>query len=415
VQGFVRACDAEVIVDARYTRRMRVAIALVVLAVVPARAEPVDPAKLAPIAVTAPGTGEHVQVFAAGVDADVVLYALDAEDFVMLAGAKPVDGRLGDGKPVTASAAFHAIAAGLDVAPLHRTTGSHPVDLEVYGASTQRMLQFLSDVAGTSYVFAAQHELPPVTIRAHHVDPRELARAIARLVHVELVETNGVWVIAEPGIKLDKRLAAATRAKSRIEINHAHPGEARRLLDPDVTQDHNACPKDTWIDASLHGETGVLDAVLAALPGPPCEQKPNNDELDTATATLVGILVEPKARRAVFRVPHGARTFEPTTGTQRVEINYVVVRADETAPLHGTSKAISSDFVAPGPFATADRTTWHLRGTVRVGKTWKAMFRSQSEWRVAPGPGILTPDAKSTVDITAGTASVKPVGYALER
>jgi hypothetical protein len=273
------------------------------------------------------------------------------------------------------------------------------------------MLKFLADVAGVSYVYAAQHELPPVTIRARHCDPRELARAIARLTHVELIETGGVWVIAEPGTKLDKTLAAKTRARSRVEINHAHPGEARRLLDPDVAPDRNACPKDTWIDASLHGEIGVLDAVLAALPGPPCEQHPNNDELDTATATLIGILVEPKARRAVFRVPHGARTFEPT-GEQRVEINYVVMHGERSEALHTSS---ASELAAPGPFAAEDRKAWHLRGTVRVGKTWKALFRSQTEWRVAPGPGMFAADHAGKIDITAGTAAVKPIGYPLER
>src|SRR5260221_1826276 len=231
-----------------YDRSVRIAIVIVVVMAGPARAELVDPAKLAPIAVTTTGDGEPAQIYAAGVDADLVLFALGSDDFVMLAGAKAIDGRIGD-KPVPARAAFRTLAAGLDVAALRRTTGTHPVDLAVHDPSSPPMLKFLADVAGVSYLYAAQHELPAGTIRARHCDPRELARAIARLAHVELIETGGVWVIAEPGTKLDKTLAAKTRARSRVEINHAHPGEARRLLDPDVAQDRNACPKDTWIDA----------------------------------------------------------------------------------------------------------------------------------------------------------------------
>jgi hypothetical protein len=117
----------------------------------------------------------------------------------------------------------------------------------------------------------------------------------------------------------------------------------------------------------------------------------------------------------VFRVPHGARTFEPT-GEQRVEINYVLLHPGEQSPLTAPVRAFASDLVSPGPFANEDRRAWQLRATVRVGKTWRAVFRNKLEWRVAPGPGMFAADQHDApIDITAGTASAKPIGYALER
>jgi hypothetical protein len=379
------------------------AIAILCATVAAARAAPVDPAKLAPIAASTKGTGEAATVYAAGVDADMLLYALGADDFAMVTGARPIEGRLGDTTTVPASAAFDALATGLDVIRLHRSRGAHAVDLDLHHARALEVLQLAVDVAGASSVIAPQHELPLVTVRVRKGDPREIARAVAKLVGLELIESHGVWVFAEPGTKLDDKVAATTHARSRLAIDHAHPGEARRLLEPDVPQDRNACPPNTWIDANLHGQTGVLEAVLATISGPPCEQQPNTTELDTATATLVGILVEANVRRAVFRVPHGARAFEPRSGEQRVEISYVRLEGDKTATLRTTPAAPGTP---PGPFAADDPHAWRLRGTVRVGKQWRALFRSGTDWRVVAG---------TEAEITATTVAVKPRAYALER
>jgi hypothetical protein len=385
---------------------VRVMVGLGVVATISmAHAESVDPTKLATLPAPAKGTGDTVAVFAAGVDADMVLYALGTSDFVMVADAKPIDGRLGDPTGVPATAAFDALAKDKGVIRLHRSHSPHAIDLDLHHASPLELLRLVADTESASYVFAPQHDLATITIRARRADPREVAHAVAKLVGLELVESHGVWAVVEPGTKLDPKLAAITHARSRLAIDHAHPGEARRLLEPDEPQERNLCPKDTLIDANLHGQSGVLDAVLATITGPPCEQQPNHGELDTATATLVGILVEPKLRRAVFRVPHGARAFEPADGQERVEISYVMLKGDTTATL----RPPSSDTQTPGPFAADDAHAWKLRGTVRVGKTWRAIFRSATAWRVVPGPN------EAKVEITAGTATGKTRAFTLER
>ena len=380
-----------------------------VLATSVASADPADPKQLAPIAVAhAKGTGDPTAVYAAGVDPDVLLFALANDGFAALADGPPVDGKLGDRESISASSAFDAIAPATTI-HLPRARTGRTVDVELRGAGTLEVLRFLADSAGASYVFAPQHALPHITVRAKHVEPRATATAIAKLAGLELVVRAHTWIVTEPGAALDAKLVARTDGHMRIEIDHAHPGEARRLIEPAVAQDRNACPKDAWIDASLHGEIGALEAVLATIRGPACEQQPNLAELDTATAQLVGILVGPKLRRAVFRVPHGARAFEPSGGDQRVEVDYVIVKAGDTSSLHPVAPIAGSAYVAPGPFETPDPTAWQLRGTVRVGTSWRAIFRSKSEWRVLGAP----------VEITAGTArsSVdgKPRGYILER
>lgn len=385
-----------------------IAIGLV-LAASAASADPVDPKQLAPLAVAhTKGTGDPTAVYAAGVDPDVLLFALGTESFATLADGAPVAGKLGDRESLAASTAFDAIAPASTVR-LARARGGRPVDIELRGAGTLEVLRFLADSAGASYVFAPQHALPHITVRAKHVDPRATATAVAKLAGLELVIHDHVWVVTEPATSLDAKLLGHGDGHTRIEIDHAHPGEARRLIEPTVAQDRNACPKDAWIDASLHGETGALEAVLASIRGPACEQQPNLAELDTTTAQLVGILVGPKLRRAVFRVPHGARAFEPSGGDQRVEVDYVIVKAGDTTSLHPSAPIAGSAYVAPGPFEAADPTTWQLRGTVRVGTSWRAIFRSKSEWRVVAAPAEITAGtARSTVD-------GKPRGYTLER
>ena len=367
-----------------------------------ARAELIDPAKLAPIAVEAGGTGEQAQLFAGGVDADVLVRAIAPDNIVMLAGQRSIDGRLATSVP--AGAVADALARGLDVIKLRRTRNAHDVDLDLVAAKPLDVLRILADGVGASYVFAPSHPLPAITIHTRHGDAHEIARAIAKLCNVQLLETKGVWVVVDPATALDPKLVARMHAKSRIDITHAHPGEARRLLEPDEPQARNACPADVWVEASLHGQTGVLEAVLAAFDGPPCEQHPKLDELDTATATLVGILIEPATRRAVFRVPHGARAFEPKGPTDegRVEIGYVVVHHDP-ATLSAPEEAPDTT----GPFAAHDPRIWRLAATVRVGTHWTAIFRVGTTWKLVEGG--------RDVEITAGTASSKQRAYSLER
>ncbi|MEO8845618.1 MAG: hypothetical protein ABI591_04275 [Kofleriaceae bacterium] len=67
-----------------------------------------------------------------------------------------------------------------------------------------------------------------------------------------------------------------------------------------------------------------------------------------------------------------------------------------------------SAYVAPGPFETTDRDAWRLRGTVRVGTMWRAIFRSRSEWRIVDSAEITAGGARSSVD-------GKPRSYPLER
>ena len=393
-----------------------VAIGVVLGAVWSASAAPVDPKKLEPIkAVPVQGPGPAAAVWATDVDADVLLSVLASGtrvtvNFAMLSGTTKVTGRIGDQAPVTEATAFESIAPAATVR-LGTSRGWHAVDLEFRDAGPLEVLRSLSDSAGASYVFAPQHALPKITVVAHHVDPHETATAIAKLAGLELAVRGKVWIVTEPGAILDPAVVARTERRSRIEIDHAHPGEARRLLDPSVTDDQSMCPKETWIDASLHGEVGALEAVLATLKGAACEQQPNLSELDTATAQLVGILVGAQVRRAVFRVPHGARVFQPgrTDGEQRVEVDHVIVHTGESAVLHPTVPIKGSVYVAPGPFEATDEAAWQLRGIVRVGATWSTIFRSKSEWRIVGAPAEITAGAVHAV------VGGKPRGYALER
>jgi hypothetical protein len=393
-----------------------IAIGVVLVAAWTASAAPVDPNKLAAIK-PAPvaGVGPAAAIWVTDVDADVLLAVLASSvpngNFAMLSGTDKVTGRLGDREPVTEATAFESIAPAATVR-LVRSRGGHAIDLESRAAGPLDVLRLLSDAAGASYVFAPQHALPKITVVAHQVDPRATATVIAKLAGLELAVHGKVWIVTEPGAVLDATTVAKTERQSRIEIDHAHPGEARRLLDPAIPDDQSTCPKETWVEASLHGEVGALEAVLATLEGPACEQQSNLAELDTATAQLVGILVGAKVRRAVFRVPHGARVFQPAGHAdldQRVEIDHVIVHAGRSAALASAAPIKGSVYVAPGPFEAADEATWQLRGIVRVAATWRAIFRSKSEWRVVGAPAEIT--AGTVRSVVGG----KPRGYALER
>src|SRR6185437_2834375 len=197
--------------------------------------------------------------------------------------------------------------------------------------------------------------------------------------------------IVEPGTHLAATTLARVRDRARIEINHAHPGEAQRLLEPDEPQAKNLCPPDTWVDASLHGQVGVLEAVLDTLVGPPCEQHPDLGRFDTETASLVGVLVEPRRRRAVFRVPGGAREFEPGRG-ERIEINYIVVDG-RTTPIR-----LAAPAKPDGPLAD----DLQLRATLHVGSRWEALLRSPAgSWRLVEAPAVaIGSDAVTAGDQT---------------
>ncbi|HEX4449888.1 MAG TPA: hypothetical protein VH143_03405 [Kofleriaceae bacterium] len=378
---------------------MRAALLVVVMIAGAAVAAPVDPralpvlaadTKLAPAGARSgakPADDDAIAIASAGADADLVLFALGTGDFVAIAGAHPLDARLDASLP----AAFDALVQAAGAVRLaHGTAGA--VELERYDAPALELMRELADAAGASYVLAPGHALPALTIRAHRANARDVMRAVASLLRLELIEDHGVWIVAEPHTKLDPVIAAHVHAGSRLEINRAHPGEARRLLEPDETQDRNTCPADTWVEASLHGEVGVLEAVLDTLGGPSCEQHPDVGQLDTGAASLVGILVEPHQRRAVFRVRGGARVFEPNRG-ERVEINYVVIAPGGPAIHPSITTANAGD--ATGPLAD----DLVLRATLHIGRRWAALLRSPGgEWRIARPPGFEI----SAASVTAG-------------
>ncbi len=371
---------------------MRAALLVVMTMTASATAAPVDPRAL-PVLPTDGPAGESTVIASAGADADLVLFALGTGDFVAIAGAHPLDGRLEASLP----AAFDAIAQVTGAVRLARAPKGE-VELERYDAPALEVMRELADAAGVSYVLAPAHVLPALTIRAHRASARDVMLAVASLLRLELIEDHGVWIVVEPHTKLDPVIAAHVHAGSRLEINRAHPGEARRVLEPDETQDRNTCPADTWVEASLHGEVGVLEAVLDTLGGPSCEQHPEIGQIDTGAASLVGVLVEPHERRAVFRVPGGARVLEPKRG-ERVEINYVVI-----APGSPAIRPI----VTPHPDATgplADDLV--LRATLHIGKRWAALLRSPSgTWRIARPPGL---------EISAGSVAAGEQTFSLER
>ncbi|HEY3807700.1 MAG TPA: hypothetical protein VGL61_34185 [Kofleriaceae bacterium] len=327
-----------------------------------------------------------VDIRASGADAVLVLYALDAGSFVAMAGGATVDGRI----TATAGSAFDQLAARAAAVRLPAIVRGG-VDVARHDAPAADVLRELADDAGVGYVIAPQHALPLVTIRARRVDPFETARAVARLANVEVVAAHGAWAIVEPGTHLAASTLGRARDRARIEINHAHPGEAQRLLEPDEPQDKNLCPPDTWIDASLHGQVGVLEAVLDTMVGPPCEQHPDLGRFDTDTASLVGVLVEPHRRRAVFRVPGGARAFEPGRG-ERIEINYIVV-AGRTTPIRAAAPAEPAGSLADD---------LQLRATLHVAGRWTALLRSPAgAWRVVEAPGVaIAADSVTSGDQT---------------
>jgi hypothetical protein len=372
---------------------MRAAVLVVMTMTASAVAAPVDPRALPVLAADA-RPGEAVAITSAGADADLVLFALGTGDFVAIVGTHPLDARVDASLP----AAFDAVAQVAGAVRLARGTGG-AVELERYDAPAAEIMRALADAANASYVLAPSHALPALTIRAHRANPRDVMVAVASLLRLELIEDHGVWIVAEPHTKLDPVIAAHVHAGSRLEINRAHPGEARRLLEPDETQERNTCPADTWVEASLHGEVGVLEAVLDTLGGPPCEQHPDVGQLDTGAASLVGVLIEPHQRRAVFRVPNGARVLEPKRG-ERVEINYVVI-----AP---GGPAIRPVIVTANPTATgplADDLA--LRATLHIGNRWAALLRSPGgSWRIARPPGL---------EISAGSVTAGEQTFSLER
>src|SRR5450755_3390618 len=189
----------------RYAGGVRLGVTLgLVLAAAAARANPVDPAHLAPLAVGT-GKGEPTAVYATGVDPDVVMFALGTTDFAVIAGGTPIDGKLGDRETVTATAAFDAVAPPATLR-LARTHGNHPVDLEFRGVDPLEVLRFLADTAVASYVFAPQHALPAITVRAKQVDPLATARELAKLAGLELVVHDHTWIVVEPLVHLDPQL-----------------------------------------------------------------------------------------------------------------------------------------------------------------------------------------------------------------
>ena len=247
-----------------------------------------------------------------------------ADGFVALAGAQPLDGRI----TAPRRRAFDRLAARAGAIRLPRAP-TPGVDLARHDAPAPRSCAS-SPMTPASATCSRRARAPA----AH--DPRASRRPLETARVVAGSPTSSSSRAQRVGDRRARHVArgatlAHVHAISRIEINHAHPGEARRLLEPDEPQDKNLCPPDTWIDASLHGQVGVLEAVLDTMVGPLCEQHPDLGRFDTDTASLVGVLVEPRRRRAVFRVPGGARAFEPGRG-ERIEINYIVV-AGRTTPV----------------------------------------------------------------------------------
>jgi hypothetical protein len=125
--------------------------------------------------------------------------------------------------------------------------------------------------------------------------------------------------------------------------------------------------------------------------GPPCDQHPDLGRFDTDTASLVGVLVEPHRRRAVFRVPGGARAFEPGRG-ERIEINYIVV-AGRTTPIRAAAPAEPAGSLADD---------LQLRATLHVAGRWTALLRSPAgAWRVVEAPGVaIAADSVTSGDQT---------------
>ena len=202
-------------------------VAVVILGLaVAAHADPVAIGKLPAIDVSyVKGKKPTVVVYSTGIDADVLVRGVASyASFVMLAGKKRVEGRI-EGAPW--SNAVAAIAGDLEVdyiaEPKHPKTPTVDLDFTaVAGADVVNMLRICATVAKVKVVVAEHHDLPAITLRTRRRDPRDVAKVIAKLVGLELVERKHAWYFVEPG--------TARTAEKQVDSDAVSPPPAEAVV-----------------------------------------------------------------------------------------------------------------------------------------------------------------------------------------
>jgi hypothetical protein len=345
----------------------RVVVAIAVASSV-ALAGPVDPQKL-PVIVTKPGgTGDQVQLWAAKVPVEWLLRFVERENYVTAAGASTIEGKIDPAARASTIAA--ALRAQLKVTAIPNGAPATAVDVDFVGAPPRDLLRFLADMQRVDLVIVARKDLPRISVRTKRGNPLVLAREIAKLAGVTLIEKPGVWIVVEPGMKLDLARHKRTVPGLKININEATPGEVGLLLDANAGP--GKCPAAPLIEARLkRGQVGILEAIIATLDGPACSVAVVPK--DMTSSKLIAIARGPKVQQALFRHAKGASIFTPAKPADLGD-NFVMldpklaVELYTARPVPAIQEPCSKDFKLA------------LRAVVRVGTTWSAIFADGADY-----------------------------------
>lgn len=361
-----------------------------------ALAGPVEPDSLPLLNPKPTGKGAPTTLYATGVPIDHLLRLLFPDGpFLLIADAATFEGRIP--QPVPLEAAIGAIGATNKLV-VPGAGSAATIDVDFYRAPVQDLMRLFADTVRADLIWAPSKPPPTVSLRLKRVDARTTARAMIKLVGLELIEKGPTWIVVDKGTTLDPKLMARTAdASTRLRIRAGTPGEITRLIDPQATA--GTCPTDRTIDVSMRGgRIGPVLAVAATIAGAACSIAPP----DTApkTGTLVGILSGTKERRAVFR--HAKGTLVVTPGTGDVIGDGYVTLGTETIPLYPalstappTSLAVE-DTTPCG--ADAAKRGYTLRATAKIGSAWRAMLMPKDGM-----PFLLTEKSKTgKATITAG-------------
>jgi hypothetical protein len=340
-----------------------------------ALAGPVDPNALPQLSPKPTGGGPAVEVYSAKAWTDDLARVLLSDDnFMMLARLRTFEGRID--KAVPRDAALAAIV-GSDLPVRVAGATGNTVDFDFAAAPVSDLMRIIADTARFELVWAPSTKPPDVTLRLKRVDARIAARQLIKLVGLELIERGNAWVVVDRGTKLDPALLAIKAPNTELRLRDIMPGEAQRLIDPKAGP--GSCPVDHRITARVHGSVGLVLAVAATIPGPPCALVSSPD---FKAGEMVGIFRAGDQRRAMFRWPKGSALFEPDRKLgQEVGDNYVLLTKDLAIEMYTKQLPVAQE---PPPFddryaftpcgSKAASRMFALRATIKVGKEWRALL-----------------------------------------
>ncbi len=367
------------------------AFALVAAFCTTALAGPVEPDSLRLLNPKLTGKGAPTTLHATKLAIDHLLRLLLPDGpFLLISDAATFEGRIP--QPVPLENAIGAIGATNKLV-VPSAGSAATIDVDFYQAPVKDLMRLFSDTVRADLIWAPSKVPPAVSLRLKRVDARTTARAMIKLVGLELIEKGSTWIVVDKGTTLDPKLMVRTTdANTRLSIRAGKPGEIAQLIDPQGPV--GTCPIDRTMDVSVRGgRIGPVLAVAATITGPACSIAPR----DTApkTGTLVGILYGTKERRAVFRHAKGTQVVTPGKDDVIGE-GYVKLGADDIA-LYPTTLStappmspVAEDTTPCG--ADAAKRGYTLRATAKLGSAWRAMLMPKD------GPPVLL--TKAT--ITAG-------------